>query len=84
MALKILYFASLREALDTCGEDLPLPAGIGTVAELREYLAARGGAWSKLVESQSLRAAVNQQMVDAAARIVDGDEIAFFPPVTGG
>ena len=84
MALKILYFASLREALDSSGEALALPAGVASVAALREHLAARGGAWRKLVESQSLRAAVNQKMVDAEAAIADGDEIAFFPPVTGG
>lgn len=84
MALKILYFASLREALDSSGEELALPAGVTSLAALREHLAGRGGAWRKLVESQSLRAAVNQKMADAEATIADGDEIAFFPPVTGG
>lgn len=84
MALKILYFASLREALGRSGEDLSLPAEVDTVAGLREYLAARGGAWDRLLDAQSLRAAVNQQMADATAQIADGDEIAFFPPVTGG
>ncbi|SMB28410.1 molybdopterin synthase, small subunit [Sterolibacterium denitrificans] len=84
MALKILYFASLREALDSSGEELALPAGVTSLAALREHLAGRGGVWRKLVESQSLRAAVNQKMADAEAAIADGDEIAFFPPVTGG
>lgn len=84
MSLKILYFASLREVLGTSGEQLPLPAGVATVAALREHLAARGDDWRKLTESKSLRAAVNQKMVDADAAIADGDEVAFFPPVTGG
>jgi molybdopterin synthase sulfur carrier subunit len=84
MTLNILYFASLRETLGSSGEQLPLPAGVSNVAQLRAHLAARGDAWCKLVESKSLRAAVNQQMADAETAITDGDEIAFFPPVTGG
>ncbi len=84
MSLNILYFASLREALGTSGEQLPLPTGVTTVAALREHLAARGNDWCKLIESKSLRTAVNQKMVDANAAIADGDEVAFFPPVTGG
>ena len=84
MSLKILYFASLREVLGTSGEELPLPEGVATVGALRAHLAARGDSWSNLTKSKSLRAAVNQKMVDAEAAIADGDEIAFFPPVTGG
>ena len=84
MSLKILYFATLREVLGTSGEDIALPAGVATVAALRDHLAARGDSWRKLIESKSLRAAVNQKMVAADAAIADGDEVAFFPPVTGG
>ena len=84
MSLKILYFASLREALGTSGEDVAVPSGVATVADLRAYLAGRGNAWLVLTQSKSLRAAVNQKMVDAEAAVADGDEVAFFPPVTGG
>lgn len=84
MTIKLLYFASLREALGTAGEDIPLPAGVGDVGTLRSHLARRGDAWQVLVRSQNLRAAVNQQMAGADAKIADGDEVAFFPPVTGG
>ena len=84
MSLKILYFASLREALNSSGENLELPPGIASVAALRAHLAERGGAWSALTQSKSLRTAVNQKLVDAQAAVADGDEVAFFPPVTGG
>ncbi|MDO8788125.1 MAG: molybdopterin converting factor subunit 1 [Sulfuritalea sp.] len=82
--VKILFFAGLREALGTGSESLALPAGIGTVGSLRDHLAARGEAWSALATTKNLRAAVNQQMVGPDAAIKAGDEIAFFPPVTGG
>ena len=82
--IKLLYFASLRENLGLAGEALELPAEIVTVGTLRAHLAARGDAWQVFATSKSLRAAVNQAMVGAEARVTDGDEIAFFPPVTGG
>lgn len=82
--IKLLYFASLRENLGLAGEVLDLPADIATVGTLRAHLAARGDAWQVFATSKSLRAAVNQAMVGADARVGDGDEIAFFPPVTGG
>jgi sulfur-carrier protein len=82
--VKVLYFASLREALGSGGEDLALPAGIATVGALRDYLAARGGAWVALTQTKNLRCAVNQRMVGFDAAVNDGDEVAFFPPVTGG
>lgn len=84
MSLKILYFASLREALACSGESLALPPQVCSVADLRAHLAQRGGAWTRLVESKSLRVAVNQQMATDDAPLAGGDEVAFFPPVTGG
>jgi molybdopterin synthase sulfur carrier subunit len=54
------------------------------VADLRDYLSRRGPAWEKLTNARLLRAAVNQKMVDDEAAVADGDEVAFFPPVTGG
>lgn len=82
--IKLLYFASLRENLGSAGESLALPVGVGTVGDLRAQLAARGDAWQVFATSKSLRAAVNQKMVGAEAPVADGDEVAFFPPVTGG
>ncbi len=81
----VLFFASLREQLGQPREQIELPATVATVAALREHLCARGGAWANaFAANRPLRAAVNQDMVQAAAAIKGGDEIAFFPPVTGG
>jgi molybdopterin synthase sulfur carrier subunit len=82
--LKLLFFASLRETLGVAGESLELPAGVDSVGALRSHLAARGGNWQVFATSKSLRAAVNQAMVGGEAPVRAGDEVAFFPPVTGG
>ena len=85
MKIKILYFASLREKLGKDVEEFELPAGVATVAGLRSHLQGRGGSFEKaFAEKSLLRAAVNQDMVQATASIKAGDEVAFFPPVTGG
>lgn len=84
MKVKVLFFASLREALGTTGEELQLPAGVDTVGSLRAHLATRGGAWEALTRAGNLRFAVNQDMAGEATALRPGDEVAFFPPVTGG
>ena len=84
MTVKILFFAGLREALGIGSESLALPAGIATVGGLRDLIAARGEPWSALATTKNLRVAVNQQMVGLETPVKDGDEVAFFPPVTGG
>ena len=85
MTIKMRFFAGLREQLGTAGEDLELPPDVSTVAGLRAHLRARGGAYEKAFAEKSLvRIAVNQDMVPPTARIKPGDEVAFFPPVTGG
>lgn len=82
--IKILYFASLREKLGTSGESLDLPAGVADVGGLLAALAARGGEWASLAAVKNLKSAVNQEMARATTPVQDGDEVAFFPPVTGG
>ena len=83
--VKVLYFARLREALGTGSEELVLPASVSSLAGLRALLVSRGGAWSEeLAATRRVRAAVNQTMADDHTLISDGDEVAFFPPVTGG
>lgn len=84
MTVRVLYFAALREALGTASEEVSLPPGVTSVAALREHLASRGEAWQILARMKNLRAAVNQDMARPETAIRDGDEIAFFPPVTGG
>ena len=81
----LLYFARLREALGTAREELALPESVIDVATLREALASRGGAWAQeLAQSTRVRTAVNQDIASGDTPVNDGDEIAFFPPVTGG
>ena len=85
MKVKVLFFAGLREQLGVPAVEVDLPAGVTTVAGLKSLLAAKGGAWHEALSGKKLlRAAVNQDMVDAGAAIKAGDEVAFFPPVTGG
>jgi molybdopterin synthase sulfur carrier subunit len=84
MSIRILYFAGLREALKLSGESMALPPEVASVGALREFLASRGADWQALQSMRNLRYAVNQAMVGAEAPVADGDEIAFFPPVTGG
>lgn len=85
MKVKVLYFAALREQIGTAAEELELPAGVSTVAALRSHLRGRGGAWERaLADGRLVRTAVNQDMVQPATPIRAGDEVAFFPPVTGG
>lgn len=83
--LKLLYFARLREALGLASEEVPLPAGVENVAGLREWLRHRGDKWAaELASNAQVRVAVNQDMANHDTAIMDGDEVAFFPPVTGG
>ncbi len=82
--MKLLYFASLREALGVAAEDLALPVGVATVGALRDHIIARGEPWAALARTKNLRCAINQVMVGVDATVSDGDEVAFFPPVTGG
>jgi molybdopterin synthase sulfur carrier subunit len=85
MKVKVLFFAALREQLGTSAEELELPSGVSTVAGLRALLMQRGGAWKDVLADKKLvRVAVNQDMVQQGAAIKAGDEVAFFPPVTGG
>lgn len=82
--IKVLYFARLREALGIAEESVEATDGL-SVAELMVLLAARGGQWRQEFDGcRPLRAAVNQTLVSKDARIYAGDEVAFFPPVTGG
>lgn len=84
MSVKILFFAGLREALGQSSETLSLPTEVTTIGALRDFLAGRGDAWTALQSTRNLRFAVNQAMVGADTAVADGDEVAFFPPVTGG
>ncbi|MBW4935461.1 molybdopterin converting factor subunit 1 [Marinobacter sp. F4206] len=81
--ITVRFFARLREELDT--EQLTMPAQPGlTTGEILAELAGRGGSWSQLQGSQPVMIAVNQTMAKPSTPVQGGDEVAFFPPVTGG
>jgi len=83
--IQIRYFASLRERLGTDSEMLEPPASEATVADIAAILRRRDQPWSDVLgDDQTIMVAVNQEMASLDSCVQDGDEIAFFPPVTGG
>jgi molybdopterin synthase sulfur carrier subunit len=83
--ITVLYFARLKESLGIASEQIALPQAVSDLDGLRALLVARGGVWhEELAVNRRIRAAVNQTMAAGDTGIADGDEIAFFPPVTGG
>jgi sulfur-carrier protein len=86
MKINVKYFASIREAVGQGSEVLQTSAT--TLGQLRNELAARGGAYAEYLDAafkgKTLRMALNQDMSDDNAVLIDGCEVAFFPPVTGG
>jgi molybdopterin synthase sulfur carrier subunit len=83
MKVQVRYFASLREALGA-PQPLDMPAG-STVGMLRDALAASSPRHAEvLARGRAVRCALNQQMCGESTVLVDGAEVAFFPPVTGG
>ena len=85
MNIKILYFARIKEAVNYSTEEIDLPSNISSVIALKNYLALRGDTWADLFNGKlTIRAAINHELVDNLAPIKAGDEVAFFPPVTGG
>ncbi len=85
MIIKILYFARIKEAVSYSTEEVDLPADVSTITALKNYLSLRGDTWASLFNGkQVVRAAINHALVDDLAVIQAADEVAFFPPVTGG
>jgi sulfur-carrier protein len=85
MKLKLFYYASLREALGHANEVLVFDSTTLTVQQLREALCAKGEPYaSAMAAGRSIRCAINQVVMKDDALIKTDDEVAFFPPVTGG
>jgi molybdopterin synthase sulfur carrier subunit len=83
--ITLLYFARLRETFGLSSEQANLPADVADVRSLTEWLRQRGGTWrDELDQDKPVRVAVNQDMATPDTAVRDGDEVAFFPPVTGG
>ncbi len=85
MHVRILYFAGLREALQTAGESVQLPPQVRTAGDLRAWLVARGAPYAEaLGAGKAIRMSVEQLMAKADTPLAENAEVAFFPPVTGG
>jgi molybdopterin synthase sulfur carrier subunit len=83
--VKLLYFAWLRARIGCAEEEADLPPGVKDVAGLLDWLRSRGGGYAEALRDPSVvRVAVNQNYVGLEHPIREGDEIAVFPPVTGG
>lgn len=84
-SIKILYFASFRESLGLDFETLQLDDDVKTIVNLRALLESRKGAWGQIFNDKAnVLVSINQNMTNDQAELSDQDEIAFFPPVTGG
>jgi len=85
MKLELRFFASLREDLGLSDESIITPSEVKTIADLRTHLIERGNPWAEVLGSDKvIRCALNQEMVKDSSSLVEGAEVAFFPPVTGG
>ncbi len=83
--MKLLYFAWVRTRVGVAEESLDLPAGVSDVAGLLDWLKTRSAGHAEALKNPALvRVAVNQEFAKPDRRIAAGDEIAIFPPVTGG
>ena len=84
MTVKVVFFASLREALGVNSVDLEI-TGSSRVSSLISQLADQQSAeWLDILTAENIRIAVNQGIISEDVGVTDGDEVAFFPPVTGG
>lgn len=83
--IQILYFAQFREQLGMGSEQISLPSHVHNIETLLDYLKDRGGIWTEVFGAGVVVcAAVNHTLVAEEDAVAPGDEIAFFPPVTGG
>ena len=83
--VKIQYFASLRETLGAQSEELTLPTSVKSVAQLASYLSqSRAGEWAMLEDPSRVLIAVDQTIVERSHPLLGAEEVAFFPPMTGG
>jgi len=81
--IKVIFFAALREQLN-CNEMELNAEGISNVSQVKQTIIAEHPEWQAILENVSLLSAVNHDMVNGESAVNSGDEVAFFPPVTGG
>lgn len=80
--IKVLFFAQTRELLGV--DELMVEGNFDTAESLRQHLAAQGNRWALALEKGKLLVAINQCLMPLESAVRSGDEVAFFPPVTGG
>ena len=80
--LTVLFFAQTRELVGV--DKLEIEGDFATAEQLRQYLAGKGDKWALALQSDKLLVAINQTLMSLESVVKNGDEIAFFPPVTGG
>jgi len=83
--MQILYFGWVRARIGVSGEELTPPPDVANVAQLIAWLKERGGGYAEaFADAAGIRAAVNHEIADQDAAVSEGDEVALFPPMTGG
>lgn len=82
--IKVLFFARVRDQVGCAELDMELPAGVSDVAGFTATVKAMGAAFEGALSEPNVLIAVNQEMANSQMTVEDGDEIAYFPPVTGG
>ncbi|MFD2177329.1 molybdopterin synthase sulfur carrier subunit [Veronia pacifica] len=80
--IRVLFFAQVKEITGTAAVELE-PV-FNTAEAVRQHLAAQSGKWALALEQGKLLVAINQTIASLDTPVKDGDEVAFFPPVTGG
>ncbi|MEE6076680.1 molybdopterin synthase sulfur carrier subunit [Avibacterium paragallinarum] len=80
--IKVLFFAQTRELIGV--DEIAITESFANVEEVRQYLSAKGEKWALALDKEKLLVAINQTLASLESEVQNGDEIAFFPPVTGG
>ena len=84
MTVKIVFFANLREALGVDSVDLQISGSCSVSALISQLANQQSPEWLGILTAENIRIAVNQDLINEDVGVIDGDEVAFFPPVTGG
>ncbi|MFZ7128829.1 molybdopterin synthase sulfur carrier subunit [Avibacterium avium] len=80
--IKVLFFAQTRELIGI--DEIEISGQFANAEALRQHLSAKGDKWALALDKEKLLVAINQTLVSLESEVQNGDEIAFFPPVTGG